>query len=139
MDSDSPSRWWLGWNSTVRGRSSYTFLCYHNQISISVSLPFSNARHGMGAGKCKEKSASRLNLATAAGLGQFRGCCEQGVDCLESLLLWLGEERNPLYTVCSCSPPCPKSCQRPFTSPLLLFVELLWMCVQASQARERDL
>ena len=51
------------------GRSSYTFLCYHNQISISVSLPFSNARHGMGAGKCKEKSACRLDLASAAGLG----------------------------------------------------------------------
>lgn len=37
------------------------------QMGISVSLPFSNAGHGMGAGKIKGKIVSRLNLAIVIG------------------------------------------------------------------------
>lgn len=140
----SEFHWWTVTAQVVVGmeligerRSSYTFLstCYQLRKRVSLFLCHFQMLGMDGGWKNQGKHSFRIEPGYSHWVGQPRGGCEQGVECL----LRLGKEKNPLHAFCSWPPPCPKPCRRPFTSPLLLFMELLWMCVRASQARERDL
>lgn len=89
---------------------------------------------GFGLEKIKEKTLSRLNLPPDIGLGSPGVDTEQGMDCLESQLL--SGKKGVLFALsASVHHPPPSHA----STPPLLFTELLGMCVQASQAREKDL